>query len=104
MLVLSDANQVIGMSGFNRDRNIKIPKKVDKKPTVKSVKLPPLKTCRRRVEVPKKGRQTGSTQPSKQPTASRQKQRRNTGNRGNGRQRQQNRNDRHHLMMKYGQE
>ena len=89
MLALSDANKVISMSGFNRDRNIKIPKKIDKKPSTSPSNYLPSRPAEGRVEVPKKV--TKPAQPRRQSNQQRRRgnHRRSAGNSGNNRQRQQ---------------
>ena len=89
MLALSDANKVISMSGFNRDRNIKIPKKVDKKPATSSSNYLPSRPAEGRVEIPKKVAKPAQSRPRNNQQRRGGNNRRNTGNRGNGRPRQQ---------------
>ncbi|MEC7589275.1 MAG: DUF655 domain-containing protein, partial [Candidatus Thermoplasmatota archaeon] len=71
------------MSGFSRDRNIKIPKKVDKKPNTNPSNYAPSRPAEGRAEVPKK-----IAKPA-QPRPQNNQQRRRGRNRGNNRQRQQ---------------
>ena len=77
------------MSGFSRDRNIKIPKKVDKKPTTNPTNYAPSRPAEGRVEVPKKVVKPAQPRPQNNQQRRRGGNRRNTGNRGNNRQRQQ---------------
>jgi len=88
-LALSDPSKVIGMSGFNRDRNIKIPKKVDKKPTTSSSNYLPSSPAAGRAEVPKKGAKPAQSRPRNNQQRRGGNHRRNAGNRGNNRPRQQ---------------
>ena len=89
MLALSDANKVIGMSGFNRDRNIKIPKKVDKKPATSSSNYLPSRPAEGRVEVPKKVAKPAQSRPRNNQPRRGGNNRRNSRNRGADRPRQQ---------------
>ena len=88
-MALSDANKVISMSGFNRDRNIKIPKKLDKKPATSTSNYLPSRPAEGRVEVPKKVAKPAQSRPRNNQQRRGGNNRRNTGNRGNGRPRQQ---------------
>ena len=88
-MALSDPSKVIGMSGFNRDRNIKIPKKVDKKPTTSSSNYLPSRPAEGRAEVPKKGAKPAQSRPRNNQQRRGGNHRRNAGNRGNNRPRQQ---------------
>ena len=76
------------MSGFSRDRNIKITKKVEKNPPVSRSNYLPSRPAEGRVEVPKKV--ANPPQPRQQNNQQRRRgnNRRNTGSRGNN-QRQQ---------------
>jgi len=77
------------MSGFNRDRNIKIPKKVDKKPTASPSNYLPSRPAEGRVEVPKKVAKPAQSRPQNNRQRRGGNNRRSAGNRGNSRPRQQ---------------
>ena len=76
------------MSGFSRDRNIKIPKKMEKKPAVSQSNYLPSRPAEGRVEVPKKVAKPPQSRQQNNQQRRRGNNRRNAGTRGNS-QRQQ---------------
>jgi predicted nucleic acid-binding OB-fold protein len=76
------------MSGFSRDRNIKVPKKAEKNPPVSQSNYLPSRPAEGRVEVPKKVAKPPQSRQQNNQQRRRGNNRRNTGSRGNN-QRQQ---------------
>jgi|TARA_B100001540_G_scaffold138445_2_gene123120 predicted nucleic acid-binding OB-fold protein len=76
------------MSGFSRDRNIKVPKKVEKNPPVSQSNYLPSRPAEGRVEVPKKVAKPPRSRQQNNQQRRRGNNRRNAGSRGNS-QRQQ---------------
>ena len=91
------------MSGFSRDRNIKVPKKNGEKEVVSQSNYLPSRPAEGRVEVPKKVAKPPQSRQQNNQQRRRGNNRRNNGSRGNN-QRQQNLVAQRHLMMKYGLE
>ncbi|DAC52939.1 MAG TPA: DUF655 domain-containing protein [Candidatus Poseidoniaceae archaeon] len=76
------------MSGFSRDRKIKVPKKMEKTPAVSQSNYLPSRPAEGRVEVPKKVPKPPQSRQQNNQQRRRGNNRRNTGSRGNN-QRQQ---------------
>ena len=76
------------MSGFSRDRNIKVPKKAEKNSAVSQSNYLPSRPAEGRVEVPKKVAKPPQSRQQNNQQRRRGNNRRNTGSRGNN-QRQQ---------------
>jgi len=76
------------MSGFSRDRNIKVPKKMEKKSVVSQSNYLPSRPAEGRVEVPKKVAKPPQSRQQNNQQRRRGNNRRNVGSRGNS-QRQQ---------------
>lgn len=76
------------MSGFSRDRNIKVPKKMKKNPAVSQSNYLPSRPAEGRVEVPKKVAKPPQSRQQNNQQRRRGNNRRNNGSRGNN-QRQQ---------------
>ena len=76
------------MSGFSRDRNIKVPKRMEKNPTVSQSNYLPSRPAEGRVEVPKKVAKPPQPRQQNNQQRRRGNNRRNNGSRGNN-QRQQ---------------
>jgi len=78
------------MSGFSRDRNIKVPKKTDKKPTSHQSNYLPSRPAEGRAEVPKKSPKPPQSRPRNNKPRAQGNNRRGGNNRNqNNRQRQQ---------------
>lgn len=81
---------MIVMSGFSRDRNIKVPKKTDKKPTSHQSNYLPSRPAEGRAEVPKKSPKPPQSRPRNNKPRAQGNNRRGGNNRNqNNRQRQQ---------------
>ena len=79
------------MSGFSRDRNIKVPKKMEKKTVVPQSNYLPSRPAEGRVVVPKKVTKPPQSRQQKNHQRRRDNNRRNSGSRGNSQRQQKSR-------------